>query len=49
VARDPRQRETVVQELKLFFSQQGLSCGPVTPSPILGPKGNQEFVILLQR
>lgn len=49
VVRDPRQRETVVQELKLFFSQQGLSCGPVTPSPILGPKGNQEFVILLQR
>ncbi len=49
VVRDPRQRETVVQELKLFFSQQGLSCGPVTPSPILGPKGNQEFIILLQR
>jgi 23S rRNA (cytidine1920-2'-O)/16S rRNA (cytidine1409-2'-O)-methyltransferase len=49
VVRDPRQRETVVQELKHFFSQQGLSCGPVTPSPILGPKGNQEFVILLQR
>jgi 23S rRNA (cytidine1920-2'-O)/16S rRNA (cytidine1409-2'-O)-methyltransferase len=49
VVRDPRQRETVVQELKLFFSQQGLSCGPVTPSPILGPKGNKEFVILLQR
>lgn len=49
VVRDPRQRETVVQELRKFFSQQGLSCGPVIPSPILGPKGNQEFVILLQQ
>lgn len=49
VVRDPHQRESVIEALKEFFSQQGLTCGPVTPSPIKGPKGNQEFVILLQR
>lgn len=49
VVRDLHQRKSVVQELRQFFSQQGLTCGPVTPSPIKGPKGNQEFVILLQR
>ena len=49
VVRDPRQREAVIEELQIFFNEQGLSCGPVTPSPIKGPKGNQEYVILLRR
>jgi 23S rRNA (cytidine1920-2'-O)/16S rRNA (cytidine1409-2'-O)-methyltransferase len=47
VVRDTRQHESVIEELKRFFSELGLECGPVTPSPIKGPKGNQEFVILL--
>jgi 23S rRNA (cytidine1920-2'-O)/16S rRNA (cytidine1409-2'-O)-methyltransferase len=49
VVRDPRQREAVIHDLQAFFEAQGLRCGPVTPSPIQGPKGNQEYVILLQR
>jgi 23S rRNA (cytidine1920-2'-O)/16S rRNA (cytidine1409-2'-O)-methyltransferase len=49
VVRDPLQREAVILELRRFFEAQGLSCGPVTPSPIRGPKGNQEYVILLRR
>jgi 23S rRNA (cytidine1920-2'-O)/16S rRNA (cytidine1409-2'-O)-methyltransferase len=49
VVRDPRQREAVIGDLKAFFEAQGLLCGAVTPSPIQGPKGNQEYVILLQR
>jgi 23S rRNA (cytidine1920-2'-O)/16S rRNA (cytidine1409-2'-O)-methyltransferase len=48
VVRDARQHETVIEELKRFFSGLGLECGPVTPSPIKGPKGNQEFIILLR-
>ena len=49
VVRDPQQREAVIQDLRRFFEMQELACGPVTPCPILGPKGNQEYVILLQR
>lgn len=48
VVRDPRQHESVIEGLKRFFIELGLECGPVTASPIKGPKGNQEFVILLR-
>ena len=48
VIRDPALHAEIIADLKAFFNQRSLSCGPVTPSPILGPKGNQEFVILLQ-
>jgi 23S rRNA (cytidine1920-2'-O)/16S rRNA (cytidine1409-2'-O)-methyltransferase len=48
VVRDPRRHDAVIRELQGFFAGLGLSCGPVTPSPIKGPKGNQEFVILLK-
>lgn len=47
VVRDPVQHAQVIQELTEFFKEQGFECGPVVPSPILGPKGNQEFLILL--
>lgn len=47
VVRDAALRDDVIDRLERFFTQQGLVCGPVIPSPILGPKGNQEFVILL--
>jgi 23S rRNA (cytidine1920-2'-O)/16S rRNA (cytidine1409-2'-O)-methyltransferase len=47
VVRDPRQRDAVIQELIDYFRDIGLTCGPVIPSPIRGPKGNQEFIILL--
>jgi 23S rRNA (cytidine1920-2'-O)/16S rRNA (cytidine1409-2'-O)-methyltransferase len=37
----------IIADLNNFFAQQGLVCGPVVPSPVLGPKGNQEFIMLL--
>jgi 23S rRNA (cytidine1920-2'-O)/16S rRNA (cytidine1409-2'-O)-methyltransferase len=47
VVKDAGQRAEVIRELTDFFTEQGFACGPVVPSPILGPKGNQEFIILL--
>ena len=47
VVRDPEQHRAVIDNLVEFFIQIGLECGPLVPSPVLGPKGNQEFVILL--
>jgi 23S rRNA (cytidine1920-2'-O)/16S rRNA (cytidine1409-2'-O)-methyltransferase len=49
VVREPEARLEAVDGLKAFFRQLGLQCGPVVPSPIRGPKGNQEFIILLTR
>jgi len=47
VVRDPALHQEVITEI-LFFCQtlRLQSCG-VTPSPILGPKGNKEFLIHL--
>jgi 23S rRNA (cytidine1920-2'-O)/16S rRNA (cytidine1409-2'-O)-methyltransferase len=49
IVRSSSLHEEVIAELSIFFRDIGLYCGPVIPSPILGPKGNQEFVMLLQR
>ena len=49
VIKDSDHRERIIEDLRHFFSEQSLSCGPVIPSPILGPKGNQEFVIVLRQ
>ena len=49
VVADPVLREIIIDELRDFFTGLSLSCGPVIPSPILGPKGNQEFIILLEQ
>ena len=48
VVRDPALHDEIIDDLRAFFSKQSLSCGPVIPSPILGPKGNREFIILLR-
>jgi 23S rRNA (cytidine1920-2'-O)/16S rRNA (cytidine1409-2'-O)-methyltransferase len=48
VVRDPARHAEIIEELRGFFSRQSLFCGPVIPSPVLGPKGNREFVILLR-
>jgi len=37
----------VIDDLIYFFTDLGLSFQTITKSPILGPKGNQEFVIFL--
>jgi 23S rRNA (cytidine1920-2'-O)/16S rRNA (cytidine1409-2'-O)-methyltransferase len=44
VVRDPDQHQAVVGELCAFFTGLGLTVHTVLPSPILGPKGNREFL-----
>jgi 23S rRNA (cytidine1920-2'-O)/16S rRNA (cytidine1409-2'-O)-methyltransferase len=44
VVRDPALHEAVVAEITAFAEGLGLVSHGVTPSPILGPKGNREFV-----
>lgn len=48
VVRDALQHEEVVEDLCAFFGGIGLAPKRVVPSPVLGPKGNQEFVVLLE-
>ncbi|NNF98435.1 MAG: TlyA family RNA methyltransferase [Desulfobacteraceae bacterium] len=48
VVRDTALQQQVIDELSTFFSENGFHCGTVTPSPIRGPKGNQEFIIMLE-
>jgi 23S rRNA (cytidine1920-2'-O)/16S rRNA (cytidine1409-2'-O)-methyltransferase len=47
VVRDAKLHKEVIENLSAFFKAKGLSCGRVLPSPILGPKGNREYFILL--
>jgi 23S rRNA (cytidine1920-2'-O)/16S rRNA (cytidine1409-2'-O)-methyltransferase len=49
VIADPMLRNKIIDDLRHFFAERSLICGPVIPSPILGPKGNQEFIIRLQQ
>ena len=48
VVRDTALHQRVVHDLAEFFLEKKIFCQKVIPSPILGPKGNQEFFILLQ-
>ncbi|UCD82608.1 MAG: TlyA family rRNA (cytidine-2'-O)-methyltransferase, partial [Desulfobacterales bacterium] len=48
VVRDENLHNRVIQDLSSFFGEKGMVCLKVFPSPILGPKGNREFFILLQ-
>ncbi|MBI9089273.1 MAG: TlyA family RNA methyltransferase [Desulfobacterium sp.] len=48
VVRDPGVREEIVGEIKDFFNNRGYEIGEVIPSPVPGPKGNQEFIISLR-
>ncbi|RJQ78743.1 MAG: TlyA family RNA methyltransferase [Desulfobacteraceae bacterium] len=47
VVKDAEHHSEVIRDLSAFFQNLGFACGPVVPSPILGPKGNREFIILL--
>ena len=47
VVRDPRVHEEVVEGIRRYAEGLGLECGGVCPSPILGPKGNREFLAWL--
>ena len=48
VVRDPTLHAKVIEDLTVYFSHRGLATEFVIPSPILGPKGNKEFVISLK-
>lgn len=49
VVKDPALHTEIIESLRLFFTRHSLFCGPVVPSPVLGPKGNREFIILLRQ
>ncbi len=49
VVRDPAQHEAVLSEMKGVFEGIGFRCSAPLPSPILGPKGNREFLMRLSR
>ena len=48
VVKDPAQHAEVIDNLSDFFQELGLEKEAVIPSPILGPKGNREFIISLK-
>ena len=47
VVRDPALHEEVIADIVAFTKSIGLGNNGVTDSPILGPKGNKEFLIHL--
>ncbi|HID70396.1 MAG TPA: TlyA family RNA methyltransferase [Desulfobacterales bacterium] len=49
VVKDPRHHQIAIDKITTFAGQSGLSCRDVVPSPILGPKGNREFLLFLGR
>ena len=49
VVRDARLHQEVVNELSAFFEQSSLHTRKSLPSPVLGPKGNREFLLRLSR
>lgn len=48
VVRDAAEHTRVIQTLTVFFSGLGLQCSEAAASPILGPRGNREFLIHLR-
>lgn len=49
VVRDPEVHRLVLERVLNWATQHGLVIGGCTPSPILGPAGNREFLVLLRR
>jgi len=49
VVRDPDLHADVIASLKSFFGGIGLIWRGVIPSPILGPKGNREFLVWMEK
>lgn len=44
VVRDAALHQSVIEEISAFVSQAGWHWRAVIPSPVLGPKGNREFL-----
>jgi 23S rRNA (cytidine1920-2'-O)/16S rRNA (cytidine1409-2'-O)-methyltransferase len=50
VIRDASVHERVLEELKAFVTAQtGLNWCGLTESPLLGPAGNKEFLVLIEK
>jgi len=49
IVRDPEQHRQVVRELRKFAEDAGYVVVAELPSPILGAKGNREFLLHLRR
>jgi 23S rRNA (cytidine1920-2'-O)/16S rRNA (cytidine1409-2'-O)-methyltransferase len=49
VVRDPEQHRQVLGELRHFVEDSGYDVAAEIPSPILGAKGNREFLLYLRR
>lgn len=47
IVRNPDLYGEVVTDLTSFFSKKGLKCKSIISSPILGAKGNKEFMVLM--
>jgi len=49
VIRDPAIHQRILRDLEIFVSKQlGLQWRGVIESPILGPAGNKEFLVLIE-
>ena len=48
VVRSPDEQARVIEEIKAASADLGYVIGGVTESPLLGPKGNREFLIYLK-
>jgi len=48
IVKDDKKIEQVLCDIKLFAKNSGFEVMGVTPSPILGAKGNREFLIYLR-
>lgn len=49
IVRDPEQHRRVLSELRQFAEESGYEVAGEIPSPILGAKGNREFLLHLRR
>jgi len=49
VVRDPALHQEVIEELGVFFRDLGWTVAGQMPSPLLGPKGNREFLLHSRR
>ena len=45
VVKDPELHTAAISKIEEFGAALGLNCHGFTPSPLLGPKGNREFLI----
>ena len=49
IVRDDNARQRALEEVKVAFTNEGLTCVGSIDSPILGAKGNKEFLLLAKR